>query len=96
MESTRERWHILFSGKVQHVGFRYTAYYIARDLGLTGWVDNLSDGRVEMEVQGQPSDLRRLLLRLKGQRHIRITQTQIRRIPRRTLERHFAVRGGGD
>ena len=96
MESTRERWNILFSGKVQHVGFRYTAYYIARDLGLTGWVDNLPDGRVEMEVQGQPSDLRRLLLRLKGQRHIRITQTQIRRIPRRTLERRFAVRGGGD
>ena len=96
MESTRERWHILFSGKVQHVGFRYTAYYIARDLGLTGWVDNLPDGRVEMEVQGQPSDLRRLLLRLKSQRHIRITQTQIRRIPRRTLERRFAVRGGGD
>lgn len=96
MESTRERWHILFSGKVQHVGFRYTAYYIARDLGLTGWVYNLPDGRVEMEVQGQPSDLRRLLLRLKGQRHIRITQTQIRRIPRRTLERRFAVRGGGD
>ena len=96
MESTRERWHVLFSGKVQHVGFRCTAYYIARDLGLTGWVDNLPDGRVEMEVQGQPSDLRRLLLRLKGQRHIRITQTQIRRIPRRTLERRFAVRGGGD
>ena len=96
MGGTKERWHILFSGKVQHVGFRYTAYYIARDLGLTGWVDNLPDGRVEMEVQGQPSDLRRLLLRLKGQRHIRITQTQIRRIPRRTLERRFAVRGGGD
>ena len=96
MESTRERWHILFSGKVQHVGFRYTAYYFTRDLYLTGWVDNLPDGRVEMEVQGQPSDLRRLLLRLKGQRHIRITQTQIRRIPRRTLERRFAVRGGGD
>ena len=96
MESTRERWHILFSGMVQHVGFRYTAYYMAKELGLTGWVDNLPDGRVEMEVQGQPSDLRRLLLRLKGQRHIRITQTQIRRIPRRTLERRFAVRGGGD
>ena len=95
MESTRERWHILFSGKVQHVGFRYTAYYIARELGVTGWVDNLPDGRVEMEAQGQPSDLRRLLLRLKGQRHLRITETQIHKIPCRALERRFAVRGGG-
>ena len=96
MESTKQRWHILFSGKVQHVGFRYTAYYIARELNVTGWVDNLPDGRVEMEAQGQPSDLRRLLLRLKGQRHIRITETQIRKIPRKALERRFAVRGSGD
>lgn len=94
MGGTKERWHILFSGKVQHVGFRYTAYYMAKELGLTGWVDNLPDGRVEMEAQGQASDLRRLLLRLKGQRHIRITQTQIQKIPCRALERRFAVRGG--
>ena len=46
MDGGKQRWHILFSGKVQHVGFRYTAYYLARDLGLTGWVDNLADGRV--------------------------------------------------
>ena len=94
MGGTKERWHILFSGKVQHVGFRYTAYYMAKELGLTGWVDNLPDGRVEMEAQGQASDLRRLLLRLKGQRHIRITQTQIQKIPCRALKRRFAVRGG--
>ena len=94
MGGTKERWHILFSGKVQHVGFRYSAYYMAKELGLTGWVDNLPDGRVEMEAQGQASDLRRLLLRLKGQRHIRITQTQIQKIPCRALERRFAVRGG--
>ena len=30
------RWHVIFSGRVQHVGFRYTAYYFTRDLYLTG------------------------------------------------------------
>ncbi len=36
------------------MGFRYTAYYFTRDLYLTGWVDNKSDGSVEMEAQGGP------------------------------------------
>ncbi len=96
MESTRERWHILFSGKVQHVGFRYTAYYLARDLGLTGWVDNLADGRVEMELQGPPTLLRRFLLRMKNQSHIRIEDYRIDRLPCRLLERRFSVRSGRD
>lgn len=47
------RKHIYFSGRVQGVGFRYQAAYYARSLGLTGWVRNLSDGRVEMEIQGR-------------------------------------------
>lgn len=46
------RKHIFFSGNVQGVGFRYRSFYIAQSLGLTGWVENLWDGRVEMEVQG--------------------------------------------
>ncbi len=46
------RKHIFFSGDVQGVGFRHRSFYIAQSLGLTGWVENLWDGRVEMEVQG--------------------------------------------
>ena len=46
------RKHILVSGRVQGVGFRYRTYYLAQNLGLTGWVQNLEDGRVEMELQG--------------------------------------------
>ena len=49
------RKHFYFSGDVQMVGFRYQAKYAADDLGLTGWVCNLCDGRVEMEVQGRDS-----------------------------------------
>lgn len=96
MDGGKQRWHILFSGKVQHVGFRYTAYYLARDLGLTGWVDNLADGRVEMELQGPPSLLRRFLLRMKNQSHIRIEDYRIERLPCRLLERRFSVRSGKD
>ena len=89
----RVRWHILFSGKVQHVGFRYTAYYIARSLYLTGWVDNLPDGRVEMEAQGGIVQLRGLLRQLKDAPHIRIEHMDIEKRPLRPFERGFQVRG---
>ena len=55
------RKHMIFSGEVQGVGFRYTAYMAARELGLTGWVANLSDGRVEMEVQGTQKEILHLV-----------------------------------
>ena len=55
MEKIRK--HFYFSGRVQGVGFRYRSYYIAQSMGLTGWVRNLWDDRVEMEVQGRnPGD----------------------------------------
>lgn len=46
------RRHVFYSGRVQGVGFRYTAESHAKRLGLTGWVRNLSDGRVEMIAEG--------------------------------------------
>ena len=85
------RWHICFSGAVQHVGLRYTAYYFARQLYITGWVDNLPDGRVEMEAQGPPLQLQKLLSRLKGQ--FDITRTEVQRIEPLPHERKFSVRG---
>ena len=56
------RKHFYFSGRVQGVGFRYQSAYYARRLGLTGWVRNLSDGRVEMEVQGKEALITQLIL----------------------------------
>ena len=91
-ESKSTRWHILFEGDVQFVGFRYTARLIARKLGLTGWVRNLEDGRVEAEVQGGVTDLRRFVLRLKAQPHIRITHCASTVIEPDPSERRFAVR----
>ena len=52
MEEKIIRWHIYFDGRVQGVGFRFTAQIFASQLQLTGWVRNLDDGRVEAEAQG--------------------------------------------
>ena len=66
------RRHIFFYGRVQGVGFRWHAVSKARLLGLTGWVRNLSDGSVEMEVQGTQTRIGELLGYLYEQRYIRI------------------------
>ena len=89
------RWHLLFSGRVQAVGFRYWARRIAEDLGLTGWVENLDDGRVEAEVQGEPPALRQFLLRLKAKPYIRLTGVELTELPPAAHERGFRVRGLG-
>ncbi len=47
-----KRFHIFVRGRVQGVGFRYFTQDIANSLRLSGWVRNTSDGRVEIEVQG--------------------------------------------
>ena len=86
------RWRIYFSGKVQHVGFRYTAMYLARALYLTGWVENLPDGRVAMEAQGGVSQLRQLIFKLKSQPHIHIDHMDIETIDPRPFDRGFRVR----
>ncbi len=45
--------HILVSGMVQGVGYRYFAVRAAKNLGLTGWVKNLRSGEVEVLAEGQ-------------------------------------------
>jgi acylphosphatase len=49
------RAHLLISGQVQGVGFRYELREAAERAGLTGWVRNLRDGRVEALLEGDPT-----------------------------------------
>ncbi len=50
---------LYFSGRVQGVGFSFTAEAIASRFGVTGFVRNLRDGRVELVVEGAESELGR-------------------------------------
>lgn len=52
---TPVRLHLTWTGQVQGVGFRFNNTNIARARELTGWVQNMPDGSVEMEVQGTPA-----------------------------------------
>lgn len=56
-EGGKMRERIYFSGRVQGVGFRYTCRQIAHGYEVAGWVRNLVDGRVEMEVEGAAQEV---------------------------------------
>lgn len=86
------RLHFVVSGRVQAVGFRYRAVNIAHMLGVTGWVRNLDDGRVEMELQGDISRIREMMKRLGEQRYIEIDQVEEDRCEPVPSEYEFKVR----
>jgi acylphosphatase len=51
------RAHVIFSGTVQGVGFRFTVQRYALNLDLKGWVKNLPNGSVEILVEGQKEQI---------------------------------------
>jgi acylphosphatase len=52
---------VFYEGHVQGVGFRFTVRHIAKGFDLTGWVRNLRDGRVELQVTGDDEEVRGFL-----------------------------------
>lgn len=57
----KKRLQVLFSGRVQGVGFRYTTERLARKFPVTGFVKNLSDGKVELVAEGEEKVVREFL-----------------------------------
>ena len=55
------RVHLLISGRVQGVAFRYYAQDIAQSLGIKGWVKNCWDGKVEILVEGEEDKVKELI-----------------------------------
>ena len=85
------RKHIVFYGRVQGVGFRYTAKYLAQSLELTGWVKNDWEGTVTMEVQGREQLINKLLVGLNNSSFITIDWMDTKEIPLKE-ERTFDVK----
>jgi acylphosphatase len=56
------RIHCFVSGRVQGVSYRAYTQREATQLGLTGWVRNCPDGRVELVAEGEPEALQQLIL----------------------------------
>ena len=83
MKQEKVRKHIFFYGRVQGVGFRYYAVQKAKQLGLTGWVKNLYDGSVEMEVEGQEELIDQLIIFLQNRTYIWIERIDAKKIPLR-------------
>lgn len=80
MSSTHggERREVYYSGRVQGVGFRYTARGIAKGYRVSGFVRNLADGRVQLVVEGTPSELDRYLAALAEEMERNITGAEAR------------------
>ena len=55
------RYRVLITGRVQGVNFRAACQRMAWQRGVTGWVRNLDDGRVEAVFEGPPEAVARLV-----------------------------------
>jgi acylphosphatase len=74
-----------FAGHVQGVGFRYTTMQVAREYEVTGYVANLLDGRVQLEVEGAEQEVKTFITALEERMHGYIRKTD-RRAARRPPE----------
>lgn len=88
-----QRRHYFLSGSVQGVGLRWRAKNIADMLSITGWVRNLYDERVEMEIQGAPKDLDMFISKLGTQHFIHIDAMQCTEITPEPSEHDFEIVG---
>ena len=73
---------VFFSGRVQGVGFRYTTQQVAKEFEVTGFVANLTDGRVHLEAEGLASEIDAFVKAINERMH-----SYIRKIDRKSSRR---------
>lgn len=70
------RWRLVLSGRVQGIGLRFRAKMGAQQYKLTGWVRNLDDGDVELEIQGEEAAVDAFVIYLRNLPGAQITFMQ--------------------
>ena len=87
-----KRYYVVVEGQVQGVGFRWTVQNNATQLNITGWVRNMSNGMVEMEIQGNDKDLDVFLFRIRQKdRFIRVDDLRLKPVAVNPRESGFKV-----
>ena len=90
-----KRYHVIAEGRVQGVGFRGFCMLQAQQRGLTGSVTNLSNGMVEIFVQGDEALIDAFLTKVKeGDRFIQVDDLTVKEIPVVEGEKRVAYGGG--
>ncbi|MFA5287008.1 MAG: acylphosphatase [Candidatus Omnitrophota bacterium] len=84
--------HIYYSGRVQGVGFRFTAQRIAEELGLCGWVRNIDNGKVEISAEGDESVLNNFLAQIDSAFSRYIQDEQVNWEPAAGGYRDFSIK----
>lgn len=86
------RYSVIARGRVQGVGFRFFVNSQAITYGLTGWVKNLSDGSVKMEIQGPATKIMEFFDTIReGNRFISVHELEREPIPAITGEHSFRI-----
>jgi acylphosphatase len=83
--------HIIFTGQVQGVGFRYATYRTARGYDVTGFVRNLPDGTVEMLAQGPADEVDRCIGEVQDSFAGYIRETRIEPVPHNPRYTEFGI-----
>lgn len=76
-DEPRQSRRVLYGGRVQGVGFRFTVLQIAKGRAVTGFVRNLADGRVELVAEGSAAELDRFLAEIAAAMAGNIHQTEV-------------------
>lgn len=66
-----------FSGHVQGVGFRYSAAQLAKGYEVTGFVKNLVDGRVQLEIEGEEVECRQMVASIEDELDAYVRKTEV-------------------
>ena len=92
MTEQKIRYFASAAGRVQGVGFRYFVQTNAMELDITGWVRNMDDGTVTMEIQGTEEQLEKLIGRIKkGSTFIKVKNMELTKLEAIEQTEKFAI-----